>query len=660
MPEVYRLNYMKRYFRLHRVFYVVLLSIVILCKVLKLSPEPTTMAYYIVALILCWVMDEYFLMRKFAVPAKYFSLRAFLGILILSGGTIFGPPHAMEFIPFLLFCLLFVFEDMILNDIFDDFGIFIRRVLNLLIIEISMVLCFREMLTGVWFILDILIGAVMVGVVYIMFHGFVDGIRLYETKATQAHFAAVNLEEERNQLMVYQDRVRQVNSEINFQKMNLVKANRNLESMNEEVRSLIEVMKSFTTNFDIPENARYMMENIMKLKKPTACAMYIDRDIYMNEEPYCEILTAKEDYEAALSRDIYSIFEKIRRRHTPEPLVLCRNNDFTEGLLSDTNASNAVAFPAFENDTYYGVLVVVSGNYDFFENGYAFYESSLVDFTAAVRSAKLYLQMKDMATKDGLTGVYNRAYFNEIYPSICAKCIVNEQSLSVALLDIDKFKSINDTYGHLAGDDVIRMVASVDQKYAQLHNGYAVRYGGEEFLLILQGYSVDEFYVILEEVQEDIIRNIVHYEGEEIHVNASIGMSNYPEIAEEIVDVLDQSDRAMYFSKENGRGMIVIYGREEESLKERQLKEAKKSEESKDSKEPKKPEEPKKSEEPKDSKETAEARKDPFQKETAKVSAIIEGLKTGKPGKSETKGDSKEDTKKDTKDEDDEEEVKAV
>jgi diguanylate cyclase (GGDEF)-like protein len=219
-------------------------------------------------------------------------------------------------------------------------------------------------------------------------------------------------------------------------------------------------------------------------------------------------------------------------------------------LLSDTNTSNAVAFPAFENDTYYGMLVVVSGNYDFFENGHAFYESSLVDFTAAVRSAKLYLQMKDMATKDGLTGVYNRAYFNEIYPSICAKCIVNEQSLSVALLDIDKFKSINDTYGHLAGDEVIRMVASVDQKYAQIHNGYAVRYGGEEFLLILQGYSVDEFYVILEEVQEDIIRNIVHYEGEEIHVNASIGMSNYPEIAEEIVDVLDQSDRAMYFSKE--------------------------------------------------------------------------------------------------------------
>jgi diguanylate cyclase (GGDEF)-like protein len=267
-------------------------------------------------------------------------------------------------------------------------------------------------------------------------------------------------------------------------------------------------------------------------------------------------------------RDMFSIFEKVRRRKSPDPLILCDNNDFKEGVLSDTNASNAVAIPAYENDKIFGVLVIVSGNYDFFESGFSFYESCLVDFTGAVQSARLYLQMKDMAIKDGLTGVYNRAYFNEIYPSICAKSIVNEQSLSVALLDIDKFKRINDTYGHLAGDEVIRMVASVDQKYAKMHDGYAVRYGGEEFLLIIQGKTVEEFYAILQQVHDDIVKNIVKFEGEEIKVNSSIGMSNYPEIAEEIVDVLDQSDQAMYFSKEHGRGMIVIFGREEESLPE--------------------------------------------------------------------------------------------
>lgn len=567
MPEEYKLNYMKRYFKLHRIFYVVLLSIVIICKVLNLSPEPTTLAYYIISIILCGVMDEYFLWRQFAVPKAFFSVRAFLGILLLSAGSIFGPPHPVEYFPFLLFCLLMVFEDMILNDVFDDFGIFVRRVLYLLFIEISLVFCLRNIFTGVWMIMDILLGAVIVGVVYCMFHGFVDGIRLYENKATRIQFDYLNLEEERNKLLVYQDRVEQVNSEINYQKINLVKANRDLENKNEEVRALIDVMKYFTTNFDVPRNAAHMLENIMDLKDPAACGIYLAEDVYLNPDPYCEIYTSHDSYRSSLVRDMFSIYEKVRIRNSLEPLVLCDNNDFKEGVLSDTNASNAVAFPVFENEKIIGVMVVVSGNYDFFESGYSFYESCLVDFIAAVQSAKLYFQMKDMATKDGLTGVFNRAYFNEIYPSICANCIVNEKSLSVALLDIDKFKSINDTYGHLAGDEVIRMVASVDQKYAKKYDGYAVRYGGEEFLLILQGKTVEEFRSILEEVHKDIVDNIVNFEGEEIHVNASIGMSNYPEIADEIVDVLDQSDKAMYFSKEHGRGMIVIYGREEESLK---------------------------------------------------------------------------------------------
>ena len=568
MPEEYKIRYMTRHFKLHRAFYVVLLSVALLCYFDKISPEPTTLAYYIIAILLCAVMDEYLLWRKYEVPKKFFSVRAFLAILFMSGGTVFGPPHPMEFIPFLLYDLIIVFEDMILNDIFDDFGIFIRRVIYLFLIMVSMALCFRNILSGVWIMIEILIGAVIVGICYVLFHSFADGLRMFEKKATDIHFKYVNLEEERNKLLKYQDRVEQVNSEINFQKFNLMKANRELENKNEEVRSLIEVMKYFSSNFDVQDNARRMMENIMELKNPTACGIYIKERVYLNKDPYCAILTGNDTYREALERDFISIYDMLLRRRSPDPLVLCDHGDFLTGVLSDVHLSSALAVPAYINDEYYGVLVVMSGSADFFDSGFAFYESSLVDFTSSVQNAKLYLQMKDMAVKDGLTGVYNRAYFNESFPSICAKCVVDEKPLSMALLDIDKFKSINDTYGHLAGDEVIRMVSAVDKKYAEIYGGYAVRYGGEEFLLILPGYDVAEFRKILTKVHDEIVRTVVRFEKEEIHVNASIGMSSYPEIAEEIVDVLDQSDQAMYFSKEHGRGMIVVYGREEESLKE--------------------------------------------------------------------------------------------
>ena len=565
MPEEYKQHYMKRHFKLHRIFYVVLFGVVLFCRIKDLTPV-MGLVYYIPVLIGCFLLDELYLRKFDKISPKYHSLRVLTVIFLLSLGNLIGPPHPMQFLSIMLFELLLVFEDMILYDIFDDYHIFLRRVLYLSFIVLGMVSCFRNELTGAWIILGVLLAVCLIGFVFVLFHSYVEGIRTYEKKATDLYFDYVNMVEERDKLKVYQDRVEAVNKEINRQKLELVKANKDLETMNEEVRSLISVMKDFTSSFDVPGNATRMLENIMEIKEPGVCGIYIDRKVYMNENPYMQILSSNQTLQSALARDFVSIYEKLRVRGGTDPMIICKDKIHLEALLSDTTLVNVVAFPAYENETYYGVMVIGSGAYDFFESGYSFYESSLMDFTAAVRSAKLYLQMEDMATKDGLTGVYNRAYFNENYPSICAKSIVNEKSLSVAMLDIDKFKSVNDTYGHLAGDEVIRMVASVARKYAKKYNGYAVRYGGEEFLLILQGFTVDEFYDILKEAHDDIVNNIVEFEGEKIYVNASIGMSQYPDIATEIVDVLDQSDHAMYFSKEHGRGMIVIYGREEECL----------------------------------------------------------------------------------------------
>ena len=577
MPAEYKKNYMNRYFKLHRALYVVLLGIVIACQIKGLTPGKISMIYYIPVLVGCFFLDELYQKKQDKISEKYHSLRITVEIFLLSLGNLFGPPHSLVFISMLLFELMLCFEDILLYDIFDDYHIFIRRVFYLSFIVLGMVACFRNVISGPWIFIEILVGMVLVGTCFILFHSFTNGIRMYERQTTDLYFKYVNLAEERDKLQVYQDRVEAVNDEINFRKLNLEKANRDLKTMNMEVRSLIEVMKDFTSSFDVPGNATRMLENIMEIKSPGVCGIYIKEDVFRNESPYMQILSGSSNLQSALARDFFTIYDKMRIRGGMEPMVLAENKNFHEAVLSDTTLVNIIAFPAFENDTFYGVMVVGSAAFDFFDSGFSFYESSLVDFTAAVRSAKLYLQMENMARKDGLTGVYNRAYFNEIYPNIMAKSIVDEKSLCVAMLDIDKFKSINDTYGHLAGDEVIKMVASVDHAFSRKYNGYAVRYGGEEFLLILQGFTVEEFRNILEEVHDEIVRNVVQYEGEEIHVNASIGMSHYPDIAGEVVDVLDQSDQAMYFSKEHGRGMIVIYGREEESLPKQKEEEAENS-----------------------------------------------------------------------------------
>ena len=567
MPEEYKQNYMNRHFKVHRLFYVILFGVVLLCYLKKLTPGVVNLVYYTPVLIGCFVLDELYIKKQNQIRPAYQSLRILTEIFLLSLGNLFGPPHPMEFISILFFQLLLVFEDMLLFDIFDEYHVFLRRVLYLSLIILGMAACFRNDLKGVWIAIGILMGTSVVVYCIIFFHSFTEGIRTYEKKATDLYFNYVNLEEEKDKLKVYQDRVNAVNNEINMQKMELVKANQNLEMMNQDVRSLISVMKDFTSSFDVPQNARRMLENIMEMKKPAVAGIYINRGVFMNDSAFMDILAGQHELQSALARDFYSVFEKLRIRGGMEPMILAEESNFFEAPLSDTDLVNVVAFPAYENDVFYGILVIGSASYGFFEHGFSFYESSLMDFTAAVQSAKLYLQMKDMAVRDGLTGVYNRAYFNEIYPEMCARSVAKGRSLAVALLDIDKFKSINDTYGHLAGDEVIKMVATVDRHFARKYKGYAVRYGGEEFLLIIQGVTVAEFREILQEVHDEIVRTIVDYKGEKIHVNTSIGMSHYPEVSTEVADVLNQSDQAMYFSKEHGRGMIVIYGREEESLR---------------------------------------------------------------------------------------------
>ena len=145
----------------------------------------------------------------------------------------------------------------------------------------------------------------------------------------------------------------------------------------------------------------------------------------------------------------------------------------------------------------------------------------------------------------------------------------NNKNLSVGMLDIDKFKSVNDTYGHLAGDAVIKNVAGIMQKYAKEYHGIACRYGGEEFVIILPEKSLEEAYEIVLTMHEEIFNSKVEFEKHIIKVNSSVGISSYPETTSLVHELLSRSDEAMYYGKEHGRGVVIIDGKEEETLQKR-------------------------------------------------------------------------------------------
>lgn len=556
--------------KFHRALYVLIVLIVLFCKFSNATESEAFLIYNLAFMLVVIVYDEtlVYLIRK--VNQIMLLSRSYVIVVGIATAGMVGNTPKVLFAIYIAWGILVIIEDAVLGNIFDDYGTMARMFSLSIILSLGTMLHMWNEFPGAWAVgFFFFIGCfVLTAVVeYVVIKTI---LKAFDDKYTNQMLTNEDLDSENQQLKTLQERVEQVNKEINYQKINLTKAYKDLENVNIEIRSLIEVMKFFSNSFDVEKNAYVMLQNIMKIKRPDICTIYLDKDVYGNDDFFIEVIVSdNEKYFDMAVENTVRVFDDIQLRNVTEPMVICDDRNFLYPYLTKSNISNAIAFPAVENDKIYGVVLVASEDLDFFESGITFYESSVTDFTSALISDRLYSKTEEMAKKDGLTQIYNRYYFNEFYNTLIDEINSTEGgTLSVAMLDIDFFKNINDTYGHLAGDEVIKTVARIDREFAKKHNGVAVRYGGEEFLLILKDKTVDEAYEILKEVHKEIKNSVINFNGTYIRINVSIGLAAYPFTNSDIYDVLDSADKALYYSKENGRGMIVIYGKEEEALNE--------------------------------------------------------------------------------------------
>ena len=161
--------------------------------------------------------------------------------------------------------------------------------------------------------------------------------------------------------------------------------------------------------------------------------------------------------------------------------------------------------------------------------------------------------LKDIATKDPLTGVYNRIKLNEILPIEINRTLRYDYPLSFIMLDIDFFKKVNDTYGHQAGDDVLKVLANVLQN-AIRKTDFVFRYGGEEFCILTTNTDGEKALLVAERIRLKIAETDF---GIPQQVTASLGVTQYvkPESEEEFIK---RSDEALYIAKRTGRNKAIL------------------------------------------------------------------------------------------------------
>lgn len=165
------------------------------------------------------------------------------------------------------------------------------------------------------------------------------------------------------------------------------------------------------------------------------------------------------------------------------------------------------------------------------------------------------LEIREAAYRDYLTGLYNRRYFMEAGQKLFANAQRGNLNICIAMIDVDFFKSINDNFGHDAGDQVLRQVSACLQRNLRKADLVA-RYGGEEFCVAALNLNYREALRVFEKVRSTIEETVFYVNHKPLHVRVSIGVSTH--LTHALEEMIREADRSLYQAKHKGRNQVVV------------------------------------------------------------------------------------------------------
>ena len=205
-----------------------------------------------------------------------------------------------------------------------------------------------------------------------------------------------------------------------------------------------------------------------------------------------------------------------------------------------------------------GVLAVESAQTNAFAPADAQPLESVADIcAAAIQNARYFEKVRQLAYVDGLTGIFNRRYFEMRMAEEIERAQRYENELSVIMIDIDNFKKLNDEFGHLLGDEALRQVSTIFAHNLRKAD-IACRYGGEEFVILAPQTSGDHAHAVAEK-----LRKVVEgwsFPGVPRPVTITAGVCSFPANGRTRDELVKAADDALYFAKQHGRNRVQLAG----------------------------------------------------------------------------------------------------
>lgn len=193
-----------------------------------------------------------------------------------------------------------------------------------------------------------------------------------------------------------------------------------------------------------------------------------------------------------------------------------------------------------------------------------FIQVFLRESASTVEAKRLLDTLRESSLRDPLTSLHNRRFLEEYVLTLESATRRRKTKLSVLLLDLDHFKEVNDTWGHDAGDSVLKGFAKVLSAQVVRSSDLVIRYGGEEFLVILQGNDSSFGVAMAERVRLAVENLRIPTNGVVLRRTVSIGVAHFPDDGDNVAEVIKRADLALYQAKEGGRNRVMVYTAKED------------------------------------------------------------------------------------------------
>lgn len=330
----------------------------------------------------------------------------------------------------------------------------------------------------------------------------------------------------------------------------------------QELAIFHDVAKALTSSLNLNAVLQTIMEKVAEYFRPDTWSL-----LMVDEQKY-------ELYFAIAVGDAAEMLKTVRLRigegiagwvaQKGEPMIVpevASDPRFTRRVddLTNLQTRSIICLPLIARHRVLGVIQLINVGPEAFGESEQFFLKSLCDFAAiAIDNARSVEKIQELTVTDDCTGLFNARHLYKTLDSEVYRSARFGYEFSVIFLDLDRFKQVNDTYGHLIGSKLLREVGQLIKQHLRLID-FAFRYGGDEFVILLPQTSKQQAIVACRRIL-DVLRSnkFVKEEGLNLNVRASFGVATYPGDAASAHDLIRQADEMMYLVKNSTRDNIAV------------------------------------------------------------------------------------------------------